>query len=116
MKVSSVLIEIDDVCDWIPVVSTISNLVDLFLRFLPLSCLPNAVSESRFWEHLQKKNIPLSLLIPVANIAFCFDKLYAPLAEKVEEIKKENEQLKNENIRLEQRRVWLTQWVRQLFG
>ena len=71
MAVSLFLIRLDRACDWIPFISTASNLSDLFLRSLPSNYLPEVVTKSRYWTHLEKKSLHCFLFIPILNVFYC---------------------------------------------
>lgn len=55
MQVSRMLINIDVVCDYIPFVSTITNLVDLFQKTLTLP-EPNRSQENPYYTYLREKD------------------------------------------------------------
>lgn len=65
MRISTTFAELDRVCDYIPFVSTISNVVDLFQKYV-CKCLPN-VSKNRYWAHIKQKDLfrCVILLLPV---------------------------------------------------
>ncbi len=59
---------IDHVCDYIPIVSTVTNLIDLFQKYI---CMPRSEEKNYYFVHLQEKSVlrSLVLLVPlVGNI------------------------------------------------
>lgn len=70
MNIETNLIKADNICDYIPIVSTVSNLADLFQK-----CVLYVVkteTKNRYWRHIQNKDLMrcLYLLVPgFGNIA-----------------------------------------------
>ena len=69
--------EADKVCDYIPFLSTISNLIDLFQKIIiiPLIYIMNKdyIKNDRYYKHLDEKNFSrcLFLLVPViGNVCY----------------------------------------------
>lgn len=58
--------EVDAICDYIPFVSTVSNIVDLFQKCV-YKCLPENIAKNRYWTHIKWKEISrcIILLIPI---------------------------------------------------
>lgn len=70
MGIASFLIEVDRACDYIPFVSTLSNIVVLFQK-CTYYCLPESIAKNRHWTHIHEKEFSrcLTLLVPfVGNI------------------------------------------------
>ena len=68
MEIGKTLRLADDVCDYVPVVSTVSNLVDLFQKTVVLPSTPKEIIwESHYYTHLDQKSFSrcVVLLIPV---------------------------------------------------
>jgi ankyrin repeat protein len=66
MRISTTFAEVDRVCDYIPFVSTVSNVVDLFQKCV-CKCLSETVSKSRYWTHIKQKDLfrCFILLVPI---------------------------------------------------
>lgn len=66
MRVATILAEVDRVCDYFPFVSTVSNIVDLFQKYV-YKCLPENIAKNRYWTHIKWKEISrcIILLIPI---------------------------------------------------
>ncbi len=64
---------VDNVCDYIPIVSTFSNITDLFIKAVILPNMDNAdIKKSSYYSHIQKKDTArcIVLLIPlIGNLA-----------------------------------------------
>ncbi len=60
------LAEIDSICDYIPFLCPLTNLVDLFAKCV-YKCLPESTTKNRYWTHIHEKSLfrCLILLIPV---------------------------------------------------
>lgn len=98
MLVNELLINIDIACDYIPVVSTISNLVDLFQKTVTIPEPRNGVLDYPYYTYLrEKENFRcLMLLVPVlGNIFIIICDLISPfeqgdsqldLASKLEQV------------------------------
>ncbi|MBS4168300.1 hypothetical protein [Parachlamydia sp. AcF125] len=73
----SFLVKADQVSDYIPGISTVTNLVDLFQKFVVLPSKQKAnISKSHYYTYLQQKSFSrcLVLLIPViGNIIIAVD-------------------------------------------
>lgn len=66
--VNDFLVKADNVCDYIPVVSTVSNLIDLFQKYIILSVVDEqAIAENYYYTYLKEKNALYCfiLLIPI---------------------------------------------------
>ncbi len=51
------LIKADNVCDYIPIVSSINNLIDLFQKYIVIPRMDNSsVANSHYYTHLQQKD------------------------------------------------------------
>ena len=73
MKISNILTKVDSVLDLVPVVSSITNLVDIFLKAVVFSKSTYANTKNRYYTHLRNKTYTrcFVLLIPfVGNIIF----------------------------------------------
>lgn len=66
MRVATFFAEADQICDYIPVISTVSNLVDLFQKCV-CKCLSKATLENWYWRQIQDKCLLrcFILLIPI---------------------------------------------------
>lgn len=66
LRISTVLAEIDGTCDYIPVVSTVTNVVDIFNKCV-YQCLPEDIAKNRYWTHINDKELSrcFILLVPV---------------------------------------------------
>ncbi len=76
-KISNILVKTDYVLDLVPVLGSVTNLVDLFLKCAIIPCLSKStVKESRYWRHLNQKSFSIclaSIFLPViANIGLAF--------------------------------------------
>lgn len=58
--------EVDRICDYIPVVSAVSNLIDLFQKCV-VKCLPEGTAKNRYWTHIKHKDLLrcFILLVPI---------------------------------------------------
>jgi hypothetical protein len=66
--VNNFFVKADNLCDYIPTVSTLSNLIDLFQKYVILPFISNqTIDNSHYYTHLKNKSILRSivLLIPV---------------------------------------------------
>lgn len=62
--------EADGICDYIPGLSTVSNLMDLFLKCV-VKCLSEKTAKNRYWTHIKHKNLSrccISLVPVLGNI------------------------------------------------
>lgn len=67
MRISgTIFAETDRICDYIPFVSTVSNLIDLFQKCV-VKCLPEGTTKNRYWSHIKDKDLLrcFILLIPI---------------------------------------------------
>ncbi|MGL5263329.1 MAG: ankyrin repeat domain-containing protein [Candidatus Rhabdochlamydia sp.] len=66
MRIAITFTEVDRVCDYIPFVSTASNIVDLFQKCV-YKCLPENIAKNRYWSHINWKDVSrcLILLVPI---------------------------------------------------
>jgi len=90
MEIFKILVKIDAVCDYIPFVSTITNLVDLFQKSVILPIMERSgKNKNRYYKYLNKKSFPrcVILLVPGVNI---FVGIHDRM-EKLERINEENE-------------------------
>lgn len=76
MRIATTFAEIDNICDYIPFVSTASNLVDLFEKCVCKYLSKEAVGKNRYWSHINWKDVSRSLilLVPIIGniyVAFC---------------------------------------------
>lgn len=56
MRISgTTFVEADGICDYIPVVSTISNLIDLFQKYV-VKFLSEGTAKNRYWTHIKHKD------------------------------------------------------------
>jgi hypothetical protein len=82
MKVSSLLVKVDLLCDYIPLVSTASNLIDLFQKYVVLPFLAKETS-NRYYQHLQQKSFfrCIALIIPILGniIVGIYDLVHRPV-------------------------------------
>lgn len=68
IRVNNFLVQADDICDAIPVVSTLSNLIGLFQKFVVIPLMSrSAVHNSHYYTYLNDKKIfrCIILLVPV---------------------------------------------------
>lgn len=68
MEITNRLVKADQVCDYIPFVSTVSNLIDLFQKYVVLPFLQqDTINASRYYQHLQQKSFLrcFALIIPI---------------------------------------------------
>ena len=65
LNCSDFFVELDTLCDYIPGVSIISNLIDLFQKYVIHPFFPGEVKD-RYWSHIEQKDLSreLFLLIP----------------------------------------------------
>ena len=75
------LVQTDRVCDWVPILSTVNNLVDLFIKTVVLPRMqPSAIRANHYYSHLDKKTFTRCtlLLIPILGqiIIYLADLLY----------------------------------------
>jgi len=84
MKLSKILIKTSVTCDYIPVVSTVTNLVELFLK-LVFIVTPNSVKNSNnYFRYISKKSALtcIFLTIPLlSNLFVCLNKKNRPLTD-----------------------------------
>ncbi len=68
MRVSTFFAEVDQIYDYIPLASTVSNLVDLFLKCV-CKCLSEATLKNRYWSHIHSKDLLrcFILLVPIVG-------------------------------------------------
>lgn len=66
MRVSTALAEADAICDYIPIISTLSNIVVVALKCI-YACLPESITKDRYWTHIHEKSLwrCLILLVPL---------------------------------------------------
>lgn len=67
MSVSrTIFAELDGICDYIPFVSTVSNLIDLFQKCV-LQSLSKETAKNRYWTHIKRKDLLrcFILLVPI---------------------------------------------------
>lgn len=67
----SLLIKADTFCDYVPVLSTISNLVDLFQKYVIVPILTEKGKENHYYKHIKEKSSlrSIALLVPmIGNI------------------------------------------------
>lgn len=66
------LTQLDCVCDYIPFVSTVSNLVDLFYKTVVIPRLQPETLSDHYWEYLAQKSVVrcVALLVPVLGNLF----------------------------------------------
>lgn len=68
--VNRFLITADEICNYVPGVSIISNLIDLFLKCV-CKCLPKSTIETNdYWSHIHNKKIIIcigSVILPVIS-------------------------------------------------
>ncbi len=104
--VSSFLIKADQICDFVPILSTVNNVVDLFLKnvSLPRSS-PPAIKASHYYTYLNEKTFTRSilLLIPVLGqiIVYLADQLYDDKMFALEQVRKNGLNLKDMSKRLQ---------------
>jgi len=73
MNISNVLIQVDNVCDYIPVVSSVTNLVVIFQKYVVMPNLKESnIVNNHYFIHLQNKNTVrcVVLLLPVLGNIF----------------------------------------------
>lgn len=95
MDIPKILVTADRVCDYIPFVSTVTNLVDLFQKYvtIPIACRTVTV-QNRYFTHLNKKSFSqcIMLLIPGLNVLVSLHKHFKKqekTQQKAEEIEKQ---------------------------
>jgi hypothetical protein len=77
VKAADCLVKMDTFCDYVPILSTVSNLVDIVQKCFTLPAMKRKeLYEDHYFTHLQQKNIPrcIILLIPILGnivIAIC---------------------------------------------
>src|SRR4051812_42583375 len=67
-SIGNSLVKIDNICDYIPVASTVNNLINLFQKCVVLPLTERAsIANSHYYTHLQQKSFLrcIFLLIPV---------------------------------------------------
>lgn len=71
--ITTLMSEVDNICDYIPVISTVSNLVNLFEKCAVVPCISKE-SRTHYWSHIKFKEIArcLFLLIPVISNIYYF--------------------------------------------
>lgn len=87
IAVSGTLICLDQTCDRLPVVSTVTNLIDLFEKCaFTCCCKPNSIHSNRYFSYIHNKSIlrSLVLLVPILGniLVGVYDKLQ-PQSKKV---------------------------------
>jgi hypothetical protein len=68
MKITNFLINADRACDYIPVLSTVNNIVDLFQKCVITPFVEmNVIANNRYFQHLTEKSVfrCILLLVPV---------------------------------------------------
>ncbi|MBM3193604.1 MAG: hypothetical protein FJZ59_05175 [Chlamydiae bacterium] len=79
-KISTILVKIDYISDLIPVVSSATNLIDLFLKCAIIPCLKKSqIETSHYWTHLNKKSFAICLsaiFLPVIANTYLAIKYY----------------------------------------
>lgn len=66
MCISESLAKIDAACDYIPLVSTLTNLIDLFIKFvLPYFVSQDAIRLNHYYRHLEKKSFSRCFLLAI---------------------------------------------------
>lgn len=75
MNISNIAIFLDKTCDYIPIISTCSNLFVLFQKSVFNCCSTETIEGNAYWTHVRDKDLYYSilLLVPVAGniIYFC---------------------------------------------
>ena len=66
IRIPAILAEIDSTCDYIPLVSTATNMIVLFNKGV-FQFLPEEIAKNRYWTHINDKELSrcLILLVPV---------------------------------------------------
>lgn len=106
MDIQKLLVQSDKICDYIPVLSTITNFVDLFQKYIVLPMLHRpSIETNRYFAHLDKKS-PFRcvlLMIPGLNIYMSIHtKKQAPTAGKLQQqIENETEETRLANDKRE---------------
>ena len=72
-RIGNFLVKADSLCDYIPIVSTATNLIDLFVKYVVIPSInPQRIANNHYYTHVQQKDAfrCIALLIPiVGNIA-----------------------------------------------
>lgn len=71
-NISKLLIKMDDYCDYVPFISTVSNLLDLFQKYAILPLLKNEIKENHYFKHINQKKFYRCVLLTIpilGNIA-----------------------------------------------
>lgn len=79
MKITATkLAEIDNVCDYIPFVSTVTNLIDIFLKYVLKHLVSETTAKNRYWTHIEKKDLLRScmLLVPILGNVYVISQDY----------------------------------------
>lgn len=97
-KISSGLVAMDRFCDYVPVVSSVNNLVDLFLKAVVLPCMSKqSVNGNYYFRHIKSKSIARCVLLSIPFLNICvkfFDvcsnrrKTNQPFSDVLRELKK----------------------------
>lgn len=97
VKIENFLVKADCICDYIPFLSTTTNLVDLFQKSMILPRYSSEETEtSTYFKHLKSKKISrmLALLVPIFGnilVAISDFRKIPGMVQQIEEIKKELE-------------------------
>lgn len=98
LKIANFLVKADVVCDYIPVLSSATNLIDLFQKTIVLPKLSaEEIANNHYYTHLRDKEVSrcLTLLLPFLGnmiVAISDFRLEPLVIEYLEEVKKEIEE------------------------
>ncbi len=103
VQISTRLVEVDHVCDYIPIVSTISNLVNLFEKAVAVSPFESEEQKGHYWSHIEAKSLArcFFLLIPLVSNIYYFVKEFKAYREEVkqyQEVKQDAENKMTEDL------------------
>ncbi len=94
MKINSFLVKTDRIFDYIPVFSTVTNLIDIFQKCVILPLMSEEkIKNNHYYTHVKEKNLArcISLLIPViGNILIALLDVSLKLKIVPEKVKKED--------------------------
>lgn len=63
MQITENLISLDRTADYIPVISSVSNIVDLFLKYVVVPRISNDTVQNRYWTHIRNKDLYRSMIL-----------------------------------------------------
>lgn len=100
-RVNNTLISIDQICDYVPVASTVTNLVNIFEKCAFSCCSARSINSNRYFTHVKDKSILrcVILLVPILGniIVGIYDLIQSRKAE-AEDIERKNQDFQVQNF------------------